>query len=119
MFKYLHENGCPWKEDIVRLLLTGRLGVSNTRTKMVVMGYAACFEAVSIGHLECLKYLHENGCSWNAKTCKAAAENGHLECLKYLHEKRVSLGQRDLLFGCRKGSARVFEIFAREGMSWE
>ena len=40
------------------------------------------------GHLECLKYAHENGCPWNEDTCSNAAKNGHLECLKYLHENR-------------------------------
>ena len=38
------------------------------------------------GYLECVKYLHENGCPWNEKSCVAASRNGHLEILKYLHE---------------------------------
>ena len=41
-----------------------------------------CSEASRDGHLECLKYAHENGCSWDAQTCSEASENGHLECLK-------------------------------------
>ncbi len=47
---------------------------------------SACDAAVEGGHLECLKYLHENGCAWDEDTCTAAAEGGHLECLKYLCE---------------------------------
>ena len=35
---------------------------------------------------DCLKYAHENGCSWNAYTCKIASRNGYLNCLKYAHE---------------------------------
>ena len=42
--------------------------------------------AAKYGHLECLKYAHENGCPWDEVTCSEAAENGHLECLKYAHE---------------------------------
>ena len=38
------------------------------------------------GHLECMKYLHENGCPWDKSVCEAAAEGGHLESLKYLYE---------------------------------
>src|SRR5680860_920011 len=49
-----------------------------------------CFTAAKNGHLECLKYAHENGCSWDEITCKSAAENGHLECLKYAHENGCS-----------------------------
>jgi hypothetical protein len=45
-----------------------------------------CDMAAEKGHLECLKYVHENGCQWNSNTCAYAARNNHLECLKYLHE---------------------------------
>ena len=34
------KNGCPWSEE-------------------------TCFEAALNGHLECLKYAHENGCPWD------------------------------------------------------
>lgn len=30
--------------------------------------------AASGGHLEILKYLHENGCEWDVKTCREAAK---------------------------------------------
>ena len=33
--------------------------------------------AAKVGSLDCLTYLHENGCSWTELTCSAAAENGH------------------------------------------
>ena len=39
--------------------------------------------AAENGHLECLKYAHENGCPWDEETCEEAAKYGHLECLKY------------------------------------
>ena len=38
------------------------------------------------GHLECLKYAHENGCPWDWIDLFYAAQSGHLECLKYAHE---------------------------------
>ena len=38
------------------------------------------------GYINCLKYLHENGCSWDTFTCSFAARNGHLDCLKYAIE---------------------------------
>jgi hypothetical protein len=40
------------------------------------------------GHLECVRYAHENGCPWDKRTCSCAAANGHLECLRYAHENR-------------------------------
>lgn len=45
-----------------------------------------CMAAAGAGHLDCLKYAHENGAPIIAATCEAAAENGHLECLKYAYE---------------------------------
>ena len=44
------------------------------------------FIAAYNGHLECLRYAHENRCEWHPKTTWAAAMNGHLECLRYAHE---------------------------------
>src|SRR3990167_11475523 len=54
-------SGCPWDEY-------------------------TCSDASSGGHLECLKYAHENDCKWNRNTCSNASSGGHLECLKYAHE---------------------------------
>ena len=42
-----------------------------------------CYIVVINGHLECLRYLHENGCPWDEGICADAARNRHLECLKY------------------------------------
>ena len=76
---------------------------------------SACACAAENGHLECLKYLHEEAKApwdwgtdvWAARngklhileylveikydqfseeTCETAALSGHLDCLKYLHE---------------------------------
>ena len=43
----------------------------------------ACALAAASGHLDILKYLHENGVPWDYKTCAFARENNHLECLVY------------------------------------
>ena len=48
-----------------------------------------CSEVSKNGHLDCLKYAHENGCPWDEDTCNFAAENGNLECLKYAHKMVV------------------------------
>jgi hypothetical protein len=32
--------------------------------------------AAEKGHLDCLKYAHENGCDWDEQTCANAAKNG-------------------------------------------
>ena len=56
------------------------------RTKTDVLGMNPCLNAARNGHLECLKYAHENECPWDEETCSSAALKDHLECLKYAHE---------------------------------
>ena len=46
--------------------------------------YNSCYYAAKNGHLQCLRYAHENGCHWNERTFYEAAYYGSFECLKYL-----------------------------------
>ena len=46
---------------------------------------SVCSWAAMKGHLDCLAYAHENGCPWNAWACGYATQHGQLKCLKYLH----------------------------------
>ena len=43
--------------------------------------------AASEGHIELLKWAHQNGCPWNEGTCTGAARNGNLELLKWVRKK--------------------------------
>ena len=49
-----------------------------------------CNMAAKHGHLDCMKYSHENGCPWDERTCEYVAKYGHLDCLKYAHENGCS-----------------------------
>ena len=49
----------------------------------------ACAAAALKGHLECLKYLHEEAkAPWDFLTANWAAQNGHLHILEYLVERK-------------------------------
>ena len=51
----------------------------------------ACAYAADGGHLECLKYLHEEvKAPWGPQTANWAAENGHLHILEYLVERKYN-----------------------------
>ena len=50
---------------------------------------------VVVSDLECLKYLHENGCPWNEEVCCYAARGGHFEILNYLHAKGCPTSEAD------------------------
>ena len=45
-----------------------------------------CMYAAMNGHLECLRFLHTQGCEWDVSTCYSAANSGYLECLKYARQ---------------------------------
>jgi hypothetical protein len=47
--------------------------------------------AAFAGHIEILKYLHTIGCPWNYCTIKAATIHGNLNCLKYAYENGCPL----------------------------
>jgi len=47
------------------------------------------------GHLEILKYAHENGCAWDSTTCEAAEMCGNVDILKYVQEKGCECESKD------------------------
>jgi hypothetical protein len=70
-----------------RVLPTNKL--SNILIKAVADIKSCCidddiYEAAKQGHLDCLRYLHENGYETNRDVCAASLTAGHLGCLKYL-----------------------------------
>ena len=59
---YLHENGYQWDETTINVILME-------------------------GHIDCLKYAHNNKCYWNKKeSIDIALQNGNLKCMKYAYE---------------------------------
>ncbi len=53
-----------------------------------------CTYAAAAGDLTRLKRANENGCPWDEWACREATRDGHLECLKYLHENGCLVGFR-------------------------
>jgi hypothetical protein len=48
----------------------------------------ACEYAAREGHLDVLKYLHENDCPWDSFACYRAHEYDRIDCLNYLIEQK-------------------------------
>lgn len=90
--QYLHGNGCP---------IDGEIYLAAVQTDdMQYVRYVydeiehdtnhswpgderACEMAARNGNVECLEYLHRQGCPWDESTTIAAAGKGHLWCLIY------------------------------------
>ncbi len=64
------------------------------------------------GHLECLKYMHENGCkwdNWSVMSSTRAARNGHLKCLQYMHENGCYMDSRTCSVAAYYGHLDILE----------
>ena len=78
-----------------------------------------CLLAAGNGHLECLKYIHENGCPWNEHICRIAAGNGRLECLQYAHENDCPWDEDTCSRAATRGHLNCL-IYAHEnGCPWD
>jgi hypothetical protein len=66
------------------------------------------------GHLECLKYAHENGCPWDEDTCSMAAGGGNFECLKYAHENGCPWDETDIPDRASSGNSIDCVIYVHE-----
>lgn len=82
------KHNCPWTYETCNFAAAyGHLDcLRYLHENRCEWNAGACFNAVAAGHLECLIYLHEQGCPWNQSASEHAADRGHLDCLKYLHE---------------------------------
>jgi hypothetical protein len=83
------EKECDWDEETINT------AVCHGNLEMVKYCVAnecpidgrACAHAAFNGHLQCLKYLHEEvNAPWDSRTASWAAEKGHLHVLEYLVE---------------------------------
>jgi len=79
----------------------------------------ACTYAAANGHLECLKYLHENRCQWDERACTYAAENGHLDCLKYLHENECPWDERACTYAAENGHLDCLKYLHENRCPWD
>jgi hypothetical protein len=127
LLKWAREvKGCEWSEKTIGgAAFLGNLEmVKYCVENQCPMDADACAKAAGGGHLECLKYLHEEaGAPWTSRTagwasldgqlhileylvdqeydeynelsCRMAATEGHLDCLKYLHETAKALWDGD------------------------
>lgn len=91
---YLLTKGCVVRSSLLKrivsrgdLFLLQRIHTNYKKLKVAIpwtFGTAAI--AAKNGNIDCLKYLHEQGCPLTAHSTTNAAEQGHLDCLIYLHE---------------------------------
>lgn len=86
--RYLHDQGCPWSETITESKVLKYLVCLNNNCNLSGGQWNGreCTLVAEYGYVQCLAYLHENGCSWNEQTYSAALKNNHTHCLAYLRD---------------------------------
>ena len=105
------EKQCEWDEETINVAaLQGNMEmvkycVANECpiNEMACVSVCAC--AASKGHLEMLKYLHEEAkAPWDWRTAAWAADNGHLHILEYLVERNYDKFDEDACaYAAREG----------------
>jgi hypothetical protein len=80
---------------------------------------ANTYVAASNGHIECLKYSHENGCPWDPETTYAAAITGHIECLKYAHKNGCPWHPRTTYSAACNGHLECLQYAHLHGCPWD
>ncbi len=81
--------------------------------------YNVCNVAANAGHLECLKYAHENGCPWDEDTCWSAAVGGHILCLKYAHEQGCPWDGWTCSYAAKSGHLECLKYAHEQGCPWD
>ncbi len=71
-----------------------------------------CEYAAEYGHLDCLRYAHENGCHWDEVTCIRATNHGNLDCLRYAHENGCPWNETTCYNAARSGYLECFALRA-------
>jgi len=77
-----------------------------------------CKQAALNGHLECLRYAHENNCpwgDWGEGICSCAAKNGHLECLRYAHENGCPWNKYTYRYAAKYGHLKCVKYMNAHG----
>ena len=67
------------------------------------------------GRLDCLKYAREKGCPWDEVTCSAAALHGQLECLKYAHENGCPWDEKTCSLAAENGQLECLKYAHENG----
>ena len=76
-------------------------------------------KAAKTGQLEVMKWLHANGCPWDADTCESAAEGGHLKVLQRARANGCPWGARTCSGAAEGGHLDVLQWARANGCLWD
>jgi hypothetical protein len=131
MYKYDIDIKDNFREYCIKKIykeLNYKLNITDTTTSIIALINNTCINddekcidcktTAKKGHLECLKYAHENGCEWNSDTCANAALNGQIECLKYAHENGCEWDDNTCTNAAENGQIECLKYAHENGCKW-
>ncbi len=123
ILKYLYENGCQINEWVIAFAaFKGHLNILKYLRSLpepCPWDHNTTAWAAEGGHLECLKYAHENGCDWDFLTPALAAFGGHLECLKYAYENGCRWNEITTSYAAQTGHLQSLKYARENGCPWD
>ncbi len=75
----------------------------------------AVHNACKNGHLECLKYMHENGFEWFGIAATYAGLNGHLDCLKFIHQMGYKWDTNTAMYAAQCPNVEILKYVLMNG----
>ena len=67
------------------------------------------------GHLECLKYMYDNGFEWYSVAATYAALNGHLDCLKFIHQMGFKWDENTAIYAAQCPNVEILKYVLLNG----
>ena len=80
---------------------------------------ATCAQAACWGHINCLKWARQNGCTWDESTCSLAALQGNLDCLSYAHENGCPWNSWTPVHAVLGGSIDCLQYLYEQQCPWD
>ncbi|CAB9503157.1 ankyrin repeat protein [Seminavis robusta] len=78
-----------------------------------------CFYAAMGGHYDILEYAHTHGCRWDSLTSHHAAAGGHIDCLKYAHENNCPWDANTCSLAAERGQLKALKFAHENGCPWD
>ena len=126
VLKWARQNGCPWSKKPFEEAQIGKFEMMEwyKAGALFLDGQIwFCYVAAKGGHLEVLKWLHENSCPLEngvqpGLVCSVAAVGGHLEVLKWAHKHGCEWNERTCTLAAYHGHLEVLKWAHANGCKW-
>ena len=122
---YLLELGCPLPPRAIAQPDVHLVAAGSVKALKIVhekygtgLNSRECDVAAMCGHLDCLRYLHEQGCQWHQSTCGAAIRGDHLHVLQYLHEQGCPWSDESCTLAAEFGRIDCLRYAHEQGCEW-